>query len=74
MAAPVEICLATRKGLFEPGHTFVYDAFPLDIDWSGASAWTAQALSALRRGAAVFRLVPARTVFNLRFGLRTQSR
>ena len=47
----------TEKGLFEPGHTFVYDAFPLEIDRYGASAWTAQALSALRRGAAVFRVV-----------------
>jgi hypothetical protein len=29
-------------------HAFVDDAFPLEIDQYGASAWTAQALPALR--------------------------
>jgi hypothetical protein len=35
----------------------VYDAFPLEIDQHGASARVAQALSALRRRATVFRVV-----------------
>ena len=35
------------------------DPFPLEIVQDGASAWTVQALSALRQGAAVFRVVPA---------------
>ena len=50
---------------------FVYDAFPLEIGHYGASARLAQALPALRRRATVFRVVPFRTLFDLRFGLRT---
>jgi hypothetical protein len=38
---------------------FVYEVFTLEIDQYGASTWTAQALPALRRGAVVFRVVPA---------------
>jgi hypothetical protein len=49
---------------------FMYEAVPLEIDHYGASARTAQALPALRGGAAVLRLVAPRTLFNLRPGLR----
>jgi hypothetical protein len=49
----------------------VYDAFALEIDRHGASARVAQALSALRRRATVFRVVTVRTLFDLRFGLHT---
>ena len=55
----------------KPTHTCLYDAFPLEIDQHGASARTAQALPALRRGATVFRMVAFRPLFNLRLGLRT---
>jgi hypothetical protein len=52
-------------------HTLEHDAFPLEIDQHGASARTAQALPALRRGATVFLVVPSGTLFFLRLGLRT---
>jgi hypothetical protein len=46
----------------------VYEAFPVDIDQHGASARVAQAMSALRRRATVFRVVSVGTLFELRFG------
>jgi hypothetical protein len=57
------------KRLLETYTDFVYDDFPLEIGQHGASARVAQALSALRRRATVFRVVSACTLFDLRFGL-----
>ena len=63
-----------NEGLFETYTDFVYEFSPFEVDQHGAWAWIAQALSALRRRATVFRVVTARTLFELRFGLHTQSR